>query len=148
METGKQVNLTFHGVDFTDVHMNSYKPMHLAKEGEVKLSIQPKVQYDKENKANFFIIIDTILSTDEHFKLELRAIGTFSMSKDIDENMKNSFVNTNAPAILFPYIRAFVNTLSSNLGQNVTGPILLPPQFFVGKLEELQVVTEDSNSNS
>jgi len=147
METGNQVNLTFHGVDFTEIHMNSYKPMHLAKESEVKLSFEPRVQYDKENQANFFIVIDTVLSTEKHFKLEVRAIGTFSMSADINEAMKKSFINTNAPAIMFPYIRAFINTLTSNFGQNVTGPILLPPQFFKGELEEIEQPTQDNTSS-
>lgn len=58
------------------------------------------------------------------------------MRAELVQNLKKSFVNTNAPAIMFPYVRAFIAMLTSNLG-NVTGALNIPPQFFKGDLEEL-----------
>jgi preprotein translocase subunit SecB len=52
------------------------------------------------------------------------------------QNLKKSSVNTNAPAILFLYVRAFIAKLTSNLG-NGSGALNIPPQFFKGDLEEL-----------
>ncbi len=37
---------------------------------------------------------------------------------------------------MFPYVRAFVTTLTSNLG-NVTGSLTIPTQFFHGELPEI-----------
>ena len=43
--------------------------------------------------------------------------------QDIDEKMRASFFNVNAPAILFPYVRAHITTLTSLSGIK---PIILP----------------------
>jgi len=59
----------------------------------------------------------------------------------IYKNLKKVFVNINAPAIMFPYVRAFITTLTTNLG-NVTSPLIIPTQFFKGELEEVQHLIE------
>jgi preprotein translocase subunit SecB len=56
-------------------------------------------------------------------------------------NLKKVFVDINAPAIMFPYVRAFITTLTTNLG-NVTSPLIIPTQFFKGELEEVQHLME------
>ena len=58
------------------------------------------------------------------------------MSEDLieNENIKEQLIHTNAPAIVFPYLRSFISMFTSNLG---TIPSLtLPTHFFKGKLEE------------
>ena len=73
------------------------------------------------------------------FNLNILAIGNFEFDKEFDDKeLKKNFVNTNAPAIMFPYVRSFVTSLTSNLG-NVTGPLILPTQFFQGDLPEFSV---------
>ena len=70
------------------------------------------------------------------FKLNLRSVGYFELSQEILENpnIKEQLINTNAPAIVFPYIRSFISMFTANLG---TIPSLtIPTQFFKGKLEE------------
>jgi preprotein translocase subunit SecB len=42
---------------------------------------------------------------------------------------------------MFPYVRAFITTLTTNLG-NVTNPLIIPTQFFKGELEEVQHLIE------
>ena len=79
--------------------------------------------------------MDISLVANEFFELSLIAIGHFKFDNDIEESQKKDFVNANAPAIMFPYVRAFITTLTSNLG-SVTMPIILPTQFFNGELEE------------
>ena len=58
------------------------------------------------------------------------------MNEVEDQNLRSTFINTNAPAIMFPYIRSFISTLTSNVG-NVTGTLNIPPQFFKGNLPVL-----------
>ncbi len=55
----------------------------------------------------------------------------------MDDEKKKNFINANAPAIMFPYIRAFVTTLTSNIGLGMA-PIVIPPHFFKGALEDYQ----------
>ena len=57
------------------------------------------------------------------FQVTADLIGLFEFDSDIDENMKNIFFNINAPAILFPYVRAYISTLTSLSGIK---PVILP----------------------
>jgi preprotein translocase subunit SecB len=71
-----------------------------------------------------------------YFELSLRAVGKFEVSEELTEELKKTFINSNSPAIMFPYVRAFVTTLTSNLGKTI-GTLWLPTQFFTGNLEEI-----------
>ncbi|MBX2902777.1 MAG: protein-export chaperone SecB [Chitinophagales bacterium] len=141
MEVKEQIKLTFHGVDIFSVQFASESPLDRNK--NIDLNIVPKVFYPSDSPSEFKIIFETIVKADGFFNLSLQAVGHFSLEKDVDEKVKKSFVNANAPAIMFPYVRSFITTLTSNLG-TATGPIVLPPHFFTGQLEE--VVTEDNSA--
>ena len=52
---------------------------------------------------------------------------------EISEENKTSFVNSNAPAILFPYFRAYISTLTSLSGMQ---PVILPTINFARMLEQ------------
>lgn len=129
---GKQENLRFDGVKFYSVHFDILG--NPKENSEIDLDLTPKVIYNTSTQFN--IIFDVKLSVDEAFILELRAVGYFEMSEDLieNENIKEQLIHTNAPAIVFPYLRSFISMFTSNLG---TIPSLtLPTHFFKGKLEE------------
>ena len=92
--------------------------------------------YPKDQADYFKIIQEIKLSSDKYFSLFILAVGTFELKANLDEKIRKSFININAPAIMFPYIRSFISTLTANLG-NVTGPLTIPTQFFKGELEEI-----------
>lgn len=56
------------------------------------------------------------------FELFLKIIGYFK-SDNADEESLNKFMAFNAPAILFPYVRSYVSSLTAQAG--IT-PVLLP----------------------
>lgn len=129
---GKQDNLRFDGVKFYSVHFDI---LGSPKENtEIDLDIVPKVMYNTSTQFN--IVYDVNLSVEEVFKLQLRAVGYFEMSEELlgNKNIKDQFIHTNAPAIVFPYLRSFISMFTSNLGTIPT--LTLPTQFFKGKLEE------------
>ncbi len=85
----------------------------------------------------FRIIMEVRLTCEGSFNLILNAVGEFYFDHGVtDEKLKKSFVNVNAPAIMFPYVRSFVSTLTSNLGGVLTS-LVIPTQFFHGELEEV-----------
>lgn len=135
MEVNKQTKLTFHGVDILNVNFNAIAP----REGEVKINIdcKPKVFYPLEMKNFFKIVMDIELKDDKYFELAIRAVGTFELELELNEELRNVFINSNAPAIMFPYIRSFISTLTANMG-NVVGTLVIPTQFFKGELEEIK----------
>ncbi len=103
--------------------------------------------WEEENDLIFKIIMDISLHSEEFFDLNLVAVGTFELDKELDENdLKKKFVNTNAPAIMFPCVRAFITTLTSNLG-NVTGTLTVPTQFFQGDLPEISTDKEETKQH-
>ena len=142
MEVSNQIQLKFHGVDFPVINLNSDEPFFHNEENGINIEITPKVFYPKEQPEFFKIIQEIKLSSDKYFNLFILAVGTFEIKADIDEKIKKSFVNINAPAIMFPYIRAFISTLTTNLG-NVTGTLTIPTQFFKGELEEIQDIPQE-----
>ncbi|MCZ8298507.1 MAG: protein-export chaperone SecB [Flavobacterium sp.] len=134
MSIETQVKLRFLSVDFPVVNFQSEK--QLLENQEINIDIEPKVFFPKDNKSHFKIIQEVNISVDEVFNLFIVAIGSFELNDVDDEKMKAHFVNMNAPAIMFPYIRSFISTLTSNLG-NVTGTLNIPPQFFKGELKQI-----------
>ena len=135
MEVANQPKLMFHGVDILNIKFDTYN-QYDNKTG-IDLNIEPKVFYETNEPTQFKIIMEVSLNCDNFFSLNLVGIGNFEFDTEfIDKNLKKSFVNANAPAIMFPYIRAFINTLTSNLGM-VTGSLIIPTQFFQGDLPEI-----------
>ncbi|WP_367914800.1 protein-export chaperone SecB [Leadbetterella sp. DM7] len=134
MSTETQVKLRFLSVDFPVVNFHSEKK--IVDNQDINIKIEPKVFFSKGSKDHFKIIQEVNVSAHEAFNLFIVAIGNFELNDVIDEKMRDNFINMNAPAIMFPYIRAFISTLTSNLG-NVTGTLNIPPQFFKGNLEQI-----------
>lgn len=55
--------------------------------------------------------------------IKVRAQGFFEFDTDLSVDEKEVFYRTNAPAILFPYVRAYITALSSLSGVK---PVILP----------------------
>ena len=142
MEIKHQPRLTFHGVDFVNVHFDSKE--YYNQKNQIDFNIAPKVMYsrNKDDDKIFRIIMEVVLNCKDFFKLSLTAVGAFELEKAINDDLKKTFINANAPAIMFPYVRSFISTLTGNLG-NITGVLNIPTQFFKGELEEFN--SEESN---
>lgn len=134
MSTETQVKLKFISVDFPLVNFHSEK--QLKEDQGINIEIEPKVFFPKEQPSHFKIIQEVNISVNDTFNLFIIAIGNFELNNVDDEKIKDNLVNMNAPAIMFPYIRSFISTLTSNLG-NVTGTLNIPPQFFKGELKQI-----------
>ncbi|MCB9334533.1 MAG: protein-export chaperone SecB [Flavobacteriales bacterium] len=135
MEIQNQPKLTFAGVDIVNINFNTKSPYD--QKASIDLKIEPKVFYPEKDNLFFKIIMSVNLKCENYFDLEVVGVGNFKFDiefKDLD--LRKRFVNNNAPAIMFPYIRSFISTLTSNLG-NVTGNLNIPTQFFQGDLEEI-----------
>ena len=140
MEVSNQPKLKFQGVNIINVKFSSEQPYDGST--EINLNVDPKVFYPEKSSLDFKIFMEVSMKCEGFFNLNLLGIGSFMFDEKLqDENLKKTFINSNAPAIMFPYIRAFITTLTSNLG-DVTGPLVIPTQFFKGEIEEL---TMDNN---
>jgi len=96
---------------------------------EVKLEDNFNLTYSNgysEEDDNAFIVkfFVELSSEEENYELKLEYIGLFSCEESITEKFKEShFPSVNAPAIAYPFLRSFVNTVTVNSNLN---PLILP----------------------
>lgn len=135
MEIKVQPILKFQGVDIVNVNVNLINPFNQEEKPKIDLKVIPKVFYPDNNPNDFTIIIDLNVGSDDFFNISVVAFGRFSLNKIARDIELKPFIDINAPAILFPYVRAFLSTLTANLGAGFP-PIILPPQIFEGEIEE------------
>lgn len=86
----------------------------------------------KDSPKEFCIIFDIDLNNtdkEDSFHMYIRANAYFNATKALPENFESSdFAMINAPAIAFPYVRAFISNLTMNMGFN---PIIFSTINFV-----------------
>jgi len=74
-----------------------------------------------------------IVEEEEKFEIHLETESIFEYPKDADlESYKNSLFIANAPAIVFPYLRAYITNLTALSGI----PVLTIPTFNLSNLGE------------
>lgn len=84
---------------------------------------------DNDKSENTFFINFNITIDDKEFKLVIDSIHQFDTEEPITEEFKKSdFPKVNAPAIAFPYLRAFISTITLQSGLK---PVMLPSINFV-----------------
>lgn len=106
--------------------------------GELSTSMSIASSFDNTNNKKFAIVFDIeLLDQQEDFKFKIKAVAHFSTNTRITEEFKTSpFIEMNAPAIAFPYIRVFISNITLNAGYN---PVVLPSFNFVKMAEENKV---------
>ncbi|MEA3495293.1 MAG: protein-export chaperone SecB [Bacteroidota bacterium] len=106
-----------HNLDFLDLNIN----------------FKPTGKLDKTNNKFNLILGVKINDTSNNLNIDVEFIGYFKYTNLDDSNIKN-FLYQNAPAILFPYIRAYISTLTTLSGIN---PIVLPTLNLVHLKDDL-----------
>ena len=102
-------------------------------EQKIEASIHHGVGYKEDEPKSFAVYFKVSLPTKEGNILHIEYLATFSTSKKIDDEFKEShFPSINAPAIAYPYLRAFVSQFLLLSGYE---PQILPTINFV-KMQE------------
>lgn len=95
---------------------------------ENSLGLRFRKFFDNKNKFAFKIVFNLTIN-DIEYDLNIEAMFNFKTDEEITEDFKNSyFPKINAPAIAYPYLRAYVSNLTLQSG--VT-PVMLPTINFV-----------------
>jgi len=99
---------------------------------ELNLEIEPKsVLNNNENIFNLEMKVNIVDETG-NINIEIIVEGEYNIMER-DENLK-SFLFTNAPAIMFPYVRAYITSLTALSGITT---ITLPTMNLLGLKEKL-----------
>ncbi len=90
----------------------------------IKFRFGPSFSEAEKNKFRVSFIISLAKKGPRNLFIDIEAFCEFLTSDPIDENFKMSdFASINAPAIGFPFLRSFIQTLCVNMG---IPPIVLP----------------------
>ena len=100
---------------------------------KINFSFTPSGIIDKENKRFELKLQTEVSDKNKSFKIKLCAIGLFKYEGSIEDTMQ--FFCINGPAILFPYIRAYLSSLSALSGIPL---IFLPKINMTGLAETLK----------
>ncbi len=118
-----------------DIQLNNcqIKSLKFEEGGQgTELAISHGVSYQEENPQSFAIYFKISLPAGNNL-LSIEYIATFTTSKNVDDKFKKShFPSVNAPAIAYPYLRAFVSQFLLLSGYK---PQILPTLNFV-KIQE------------
>lgn len=135
-EIQENIVLAFEGIEIFDFHFNVQRQYD--RETPVKVNITPKLLLPPEdNTHEFSVLMETELEAEGFFTISLSAVGKFAFRGEVDETTRETFTHINAAAIMFPYIRAFISSVTTNAG-SLIGPITLPIHFFNGKLDKYE----------
>lgn len=90
----------------------------------------------------------SITEESDRFHVQLVSIGIFEFDEGADlEAYKSTFFTLNAPAIMYPYIRAYVSTLTTQSGVfNVTLPTYNLTALAESLLQNITEIEPDSSS--
>ena len=122
-------------------HFNkAYLDFNVPNEVELNIELSPRgVFYTKENRYDLeFDVIVRCKDTSTNV-VSVSCLASFTFNAPISINDIPDYFYPNSIAIIFPYIRAFVSTIS--LQANVQ-PILLPTINLMGLTEELKGKTK------
>lgn len=124
----KKSQLQFKGYKINKSNIN-------IKDGDISAQFNIEIDRDSvllEDGKTMNVFIKTTISDDnELVNIFVEMVGYFEFDSKIDEVTKDIFTKVSAPAILFPYVRAYIGALSSLSGIN---PIVLPTLNLAEKL--------------
>ena len=87
------------------------------------------------NESKFVLTLQTNIMDDKgELKIEVLSEGVFEFKNNTAEKDLDGFFYTNASAILFPYIRAYIATLTTLSGE----PIVMPTMNLINLRDELR----------
>ncbi len=107
---------------------------------KISLEFAPKGFINKKD-SNFQLQLGVkIEDENKSFKIEIEAVSNYSFKNKEGLDNLGQFFYMNAPALLFPYIRAYISTLTNLSGFE---PINLPTLNMTGLGEDLKKNTTE-----
>lgn len=115
------------------------------KKYDFSLSVTPYGFIDKNNNIFQLDLITEVSEKNERFKCKVHCVGFFKFKDLINKSDISNYFYINSPAILYPYIRAYVAALTSLSGLET---IHLPTLNLTEIGKELEKHTKEINSTN
>lgn len=99
---------------------------------QLNINIHKEILVNEEERRVKLELVTSVTDENKLVDIKVKTVGLFEYDEGADDELKDSFFNVNAPAILFPYTRAYVAALTTLSGYNA---INLPTINFAAKAE-------------
>ena len=94
-----------------------------------RLDVNVKRNIEERAPNQYKIALELFISDDAHqLELRVRCVACFTTEQD-----NSALIEKNAIAIMFPYVRSYVSTITSQPGMS---PIVLPPMNIVAMFQD------------
>lgn len=142
MEKSKEAGFKLKG--FKVIHSEITLNSSFSKFENLKINFSIKGEKDK---SQFTLYLETeVFDSEKNLYIKVNTEGYYEFSEDIPSTNLGKFFTVNAPAILFPYVRAYISTLTSLSG--IGGNVLLPTLNLVNLGKELEQNITDITDKS
>jgi len=135
MDIDKQPGISFDGIVL--VKEDFHRTFSMPHKSKIDIEFTMELNNFEDSFSNELTTNLTCFSDDgaEVLKLEFTFVGLFSIKSD-EENMDiKLFMKQNSPAIMFPYIREHITSITQKSGIK---PILLPPINIIALTKNIQ----------
>lgn len=140
MKEAPQSSFSFEGFKITQ-SLFDWKEGELGKNFQISFKLSG-IHFLKESR--FQLKLQTkIVNDSQLLHIDVDAVATYKINGDDSAEALKSFFYLNAPAILFPYIRAYVSTLTTLSGLK---PVTLPTLNLSNLANELEKNTKRIDS--
>ena len=92
-------------------------------DAHLSVNFHQQISYNEDEQKMRLELTSKINDDKSLVDIEVKTIGFFEYDNTITPQERDGFFRVNAPAILFPYVRAYVSSLTALSGIN---PITLP----------------------
>lgn len=89
----------------------------------LQLNFDKEIGVDEQKKRMRLILKTLVTDESKTVNINVMLIAIFEYDGELDDEQKSTLFNYNAVAIVFPYVRAYISTLSTLSGIN---SIVLP----------------------
>lgn len=124
MEQATKFRFKNYIITYTNININPYKDVSKS----IKLNIQRLDEHELGNNIYCIRLSVRIHNENNSLSLLTEFLGNFEYDPELTDEEKNIYFKHNAPAILMPYIRAYVSSITSLSG---IPTIVLPTYTFL-----------------
>ncbi len=116
------------------------KPVERAKNFDIQIDVFGIIIKSKRQFQLDMIV--TVSEETKRFHAKVHAVGLFEFKEDTNKQDLDNYFYINSPALIFPYVRAYIASLTALSGMEA---INLPPLNVSNLVEKLKQNTEEKD---
>jgi len=129
----KVSHVIFPKIDF-EASPSFYNRMHTG--GNLDLETELGTAYKKVNDTRYEVILNLIMRNKENdFNLRVTSLGIFEFDEIENDDALDYALNVNCNAVLFPYIREKISSITLNAGMT---PIQMESYNFIERYRQMK----------